>query len=74
MEIRSGIANTGRELSFETGESAEIVKQTVADALESGAAFITFTDVKGSAYIVPSAGLAYVELGSDHTRRVGFVA
>ncbi|MCX6502457.1 MAG: DUF3107 domain-containing protein [Microbacterium sp.] len=74
MEIRIGIANTGRELSFETNDSAETVKTSVADALGSGAPFITFTDVKGSSYIVPSATLAYVELGTDQTRRVGFFA
>jgi hypothetical protein len=74
VEIRIGIANTGRELSFETNDSADTVKKTVADALGEGATFLTFTDVKGSSYIVPSAGLAYIELGSDQARRVGFVA
>jgi hypothetical protein len=74
VEIRIGIANTGRELSFETNDSADTVKKTIADALAEGASFVTFTDVKGSSYIVPTAGLAYVELGSDQARRVGFVA
>lgn len=74
MEIRIGIANTGRELGFETSESAESVKKSVADALADGAPFITFNDDKGSSYLVPTASLAYVELGSDQTRRVGFVA
>ncbi|WP_460775209.1 DUF3107 domain-containing protein [Microbacterium sp. GXF7504] len=74
MEIRIGIANTGRELGFETNDSAESVKQSIADALSAGAPFLTFTDVKGSSYVVPTAGLAYVELGSDQARRVGFVA
>jgi len=74
VEIRIGIANTGRELGFETNESAEAVKQAVGDALGSGAPFVSFTDTKGGSYLVPTAALAYVELGSDHTRRVGFVA
>ncbi|MFT4210736.1 MAG: DUF3107 domain-containing protein [Microbacterium sp.] len=74
MEIRIGIANTGRELNFETGETADAVKKAVADALGGGAPFITFTDVKGTSYVVPTAGLAYVELGTEETRRVGFVA
>ncbi|MDQ1128197.1 DUF3107 domain-containing protein [Microbacterium sp. SORGH_AS_0888] len=74
MEIRIGIANTGRELGFETSESADSVKKSVADALADGAPFITFSDDKGSSYLVPTASLAYVELGSDQTRRVGFVA
>ncbi len=74
MEIRIGITNTGRELSFETDEAAADVKKSVASALDSGATHVTFTDNKGNAYIVPTAGLAYVELGTEESRRVGFVA
>lgn len=74
MEIRIGIANTGRELSFETSESAADVKKSLGGALDSGATHVTFTDVKGSSYVVPTAALAYVELGTEESRRVGFVA
>lgn len=74
MEIRIGIANIGRELSFETSQSADEVRQAVATALEDKATSVTFTDGKGSTYIVPTAGLAYIEVGSEETRRVGFVA
>ena len=74
MEIRIGIANTGRELSFETSEAADAVKKSVAGALDSGATHISFSDSKGNSYIVPTAGLAYIEFGSEESRRVGFVA
>lgn len=74
MEIRIGIANTGRELSFETNESADAVKKSVAAALDSAATHVTFADNKGNSYIVPTAGLAYIEFGSEESRRVGFVA
>lgn len=74
MEIRIGIANTGRELSFETNESADTVKKSIAAALDSASTHVTFADNKGNSYIVPTAGLAYVELGSEESRRVGFVA
>lgn len=74
MEIRIGIANTGRELSFETSETATAVKKSVASALDSGASHVSFTDVKGNSYIVPTAGLAFVEVGTEESRRVGFVA
>lgn len=73
MEIRIGITNTGRELSFETSESADAVTKAVQNALDAKIAHLTFTDDKGKAYIVPVANLAYVEVGSDHTRKVGFV-
>ncbi|GGH49529.1 DUF3107 domain-containing protein [Microbacterium album] len=74
MEIRIGITNTGRELSFETSESAEAVKSTIASALDQGDSHLSFTDVKGNSYIVPTANLAFIEVGTEESRRVGFVA
>ena len=74
VEIRIGIANTGRELSFETNDAAAAVKKSISSALDSGATHITLADNKGNAYIVPIAGLAYIELGTEESRRVGFVA
>ena len=74
MEIRIGIANTGRELTFETNEAAADVKKAIAAALDAAATHVTFTDAKGNSYIVPTSGLAYVEVGTEESRRVGFVA
>ncbi|WP_243224804.1 DUF3107 domain-containing protein [Microbacterium sp. CIAB417] len=74
MEIRIGIVNTGRELNFETSSSPDEVRSQVASALEQSATHLSFSDVKGSAYIVPTANLAYIELGTEESRRVGFVA
>ena len=74
MEIRIGIINTGRELNFETSTGADEVRTEVANALEQNLAHVSFTDVKGNSYIVPTANLAYVELGTEESRRVGFVA
>jgi len=74
VEIRIGLANTPRELSFESEESAEAVKKTVTDALESGTSHLSFVDSKGNSYVVPTAGITFVEVGTDQSRRVGFVA
>ncbi|GAA4490808.1 DUF3107 domain-containing protein [Microbacterium panaciterrae] len=74
MEIRIGIINTGRELSFETSASADEVRTQIAAALDQGASHVTLSDVKGNSYIVPTASLGYVELGTEESRRVGFVA
>ena len=46
----------------------------VATALDAGATHVSFTDAKGTGYIVPTASLAYIELGTEESRRVGFVA
>ena len=72
VDIRIGIVNTGRELTFETSDSAESVRTAVTSALESGATSVTFADAKGATYIVPTAGIAYVEVGSEESRRIGF--
>lgn len=74
MEIRIGIANTARELSFESDQTAEAVKSAVAAALDAAATHVTFTDTKGNSYVVPTAALAFVEIGTEESRRVGFVA
>lgn len=74
MEIRVGIANIGRELSFETDAAAEDIRAAVANALDSKASSVSFTDSKGSSYIIPTASLAYIEIGTEETRRIGFVA
>ncbi|RQP09457.1 MAG: DUF3107 domain-containing protein [Microbacteriaceae bacterium] len=74
MDIRIGIANTARELSFETSQTVAEVEKVVADALSSDAKFLSLTDDKGKVYVVPTAALAYIEIGGGESRRVGFVA
>ena len=74
MEIRIGIQNSPRELGFESAEAPADVQKKVADAIEKKATHLTLTEEGGRLYIVPVASLAYVEVGSEKTRRVGFVA
>ncbi|MBA8813459.1 DUF3107 domain-containing protein [Frigoribacterium faeni] len=73
MDIRIGIANSPREISFETSQSAAEVEKVVADALDGGKSYVTLADSKGKTYLVPTASLAYIEVGSEESRRVGFV-
>ncbi len=70
MDIRIGIANTPRELSFESSQAPEEIEKIVSAAL--GSAFLKLADNKGKIYIVPTPALAYVEIGSDQSRRIGF--
>jgi len=74
VDIRIGIANSPREIAFESSQTAEQVQKIVADALEDGAKFVTLGDDKGKIYVVPSVSLSYVEIGSESSRRIGFVA
>ncbi|MGB4777895.1 DUF3107 domain-containing protein [Microbacterium sp.] len=74
MEIRIGIANTPRELNFESALPAAEVTKTIEKALDSDVSFVTFADVKGNTYIVPTEGITFIEVGTEESRRVGFVA
>lgn len=74
MDIRIGVRQSGREISFESAQSAAEVEAQVSACLESGAKVLKLTDAKGRKYIVPTDALAYVEIGAEETRRVGFIA
>jgi hypothetical protein len=74
VDIRIGIINSPREINFESSQTAQEVETIVATALESNSTFVKLTDSKGKLYIVPVSGIGYVEIGSESTRRVGFVA
>ena len=74
MDIRIGIANSPREIAFESAQTSAEVEKIVSAALESDAKFIKLSDDKGKVYIVPTASFSYLEVGSEESRRVGFVA
>lgn len=74
MDIRIGITNSPREINFESSQSAGEIEKIVATALEEKSSFISLKDDKGKLYVIPTAALGYVEIGSDTSRRVGFVA
>jgi hypothetical protein len=74
VEVRIGIKNAGRELAFESDQAASEVEAIVSSALASGAKLVSFTDNKGRKFLVPTPTLAYLEIGADQSRRVGFIA
>ncbi|HWL00769.1 MAG TPA: DUF3107 domain-containing protein [Microbacteriaceae bacterium] len=74
MEVRIGITNVGREISLESSQTAAEVEQVLADAIASSAPFLALADEKGKRFLIPTPGIAYIELGAEESRRVGFVA
>jgi hypothetical protein len=74
VDIRIGIINSPREINFESSQTAQEVETIVATALEANSRFVRLVDSKGKLYIVPVSGIGYIEIGSESTRRVGFVA
>jgi hypothetical protein len=73
VDIRIGILNSPREINFETKQPAAEIEKVVSAALDSGAKFIRLTDDKDKLYIVPTAAFGYIEVGTETSRRVGFV-
>ncbi|MEY4321787.1 MAG: hypothetical protein RL167_515 [Actinomycetota bacterium] len=74
MDVKIGIRNSAREISFESEQSAQQVEAAVAAALEAGAKVLKLNDSKGRLFVVPTDALAYVEIGAEEQRRVGFIA
>lgn len=74
MEIKIGVRETAREISFETSAPAAQIEAAVSAALEGSSKLLKLTDEKGRTFLVPTASLAYVEIGAEETRRVGFIA
>ncbi|MBP1324812.1 hypothetical protein JOF28_000044 [Leucobacter exalbidus] len=74
MEVRIGIKDSPRELTFETTSTASEVRTLVEEALTSGAALVSLTDVKGNQFLVATGSISFVELGGEATRKVGFIS
>lgn len=74
MDIKIGIRQSSREISFESAQTAAEVQAQVAQVLEAGSKLLKLVDNKGRLFIVPADALAYIEIGEEETRRVGFIA
>ena len=72
MEIRIGVRDVAREVTFESTSTPDQVRATIAEALSSGAQLIELEDEKGGTVLVPTNALGYVEIGSADKPRVGF--
>lgn len=73
MEVRIGIQQSPRELSFESSDAAKDVQALFMKALADNEPVFSLVDAKGNTYIVPTASVSYIEIGTDSSRRVGFV-
>ncbi len=74
MEVKIGVQFAPRELTLESGQSADEVARAVSDALKADLGVLTLVDEKGRRVLVPADKLAYVEIAENEQRRVGFGA
>lgn len=71
MEVKIGVRDVPREIVLESAQSPQEVTAAVAEALAGGTT-LELADERGRTVVVPVAALAYVEVGAEETRRVGF--
>jgi hypothetical protein len=75
VEIRIGVTYSPKEIEIDLGDDVagdELVQEITASVGKEGA-MLWLTDRKGRRVGVPTAKLAYVELGAPRSdRRVGF--
>lgn len=74
MDVKIGIKHSPRELTFDSAQGASDIYATVDQAIVSGSKLIKFNDSKGRVFVVPTDSLAYVEIGAEESRRVGFIS
>ncbi len=77
MDVRIGIVQSARELDLELSEtvSRDEILATIEEAFGSSEGVLWLTDKRGRRVGVPSARIAYVEVGAaSDDRRVGFGA
>ena len=75
MDVRSGVVHTVKEIDIELPADADrdAVKASIETALADDDNTLWLTDRHGREIAVPSAKIAYVELGTPDTeRRIGF--
>lgn len=77
MDVRIGVQHTPKEIEIElaAGADRDEVRARIDAALAEATGVLWLTDRNGRDVAVPSARIAYVELGTpDSERRIGFGA
>jgi hypothetical protein len=76
VDIRIGVTQAPREISLELEDdeaTRQSLKTSVDDALSGKTPTLWLVDKRGRDIAVPSAKIAYVEIGSTNAdRRIGF--
>ena len=73
MEVKIGIADSPRDLAFNSSQTPDEVEALVTAALaKGGAELLSLTDDKGRRILVQASKITYVEIGAADKGRVGF--
>lgn len=71
MEIKIGVQDIARELTVETEATSAEVEASLKKALADGG-LLTLADEKGRKVLIPATKIAYLDLGQEKARPVGF--
>ncbi len=71
MEVKIGVADSPRELVFNSSQTPSEVEELVKSAL-AGSELLSITDDKGRRFLVQTSKISYLEIGAADVRRVGF--
>ena len=71
MEVKIGVQYAAREIVLESGQTPEAVEKLVTAAIEGGGV-LALADERGRRVLIPVEKLAYIEIGEQLERRVGF--
>jgi hypothetical protein len=77
VDVRIGVLHTMKEIEVELPADADRaeIKRRIDEALADDEKALWLTDRHGKDVAIPSARIAYIELGSsDSERRIGFGA
>ena len=72
VDIRIGIINNPRELTIQSAQTLGEIEQAITDALATENGTLRLEDEKGHVFVVASRNLAFVEIGREKSRKVGF--
>jgi hypothetical protein len=74
VEVRIGVQHASREIVVETEQAHDDLIRAVQTSLTDDSGLLVLADAKGRTVIVPTEKLAYVEVGEETARKVGFGA
>jgi hypothetical protein len=75
VEVKVGIQHVTREIVVESTESAtDVEKELLSSMAIGGDGVFTLSDERGRKVLIPVSKIAYVDLGEENARHVGFGA
>ena len=71
MDIKVGIQHVSREVVVDSSETAKDIETAFSSALADNTV-LRLTDAHGRQVLIPADKIAYIDLGEENARRVGF--